>query len=83
MQEWRTLSTTATGDELLGRAMELAAAGQRDVEALLELTGRNSGLAHQARGRCLAMLQARPTERRTLLQALELIDCTLDQLEAG
>ena len=63
--------------------MELAAAGQDDVEPLLQLTGRNSGLAHQARGRCLALLQARPTERRTLLQALELIDCTLDQLEAG
>ena len=77
------MTMVATGDVLLERAMELAKAGDDNVEPLLELSGANTGAAHQARGRCLAALQARPTERRTLLQALELIDHALDRLEAG
>jgi hypothetical protein len=65
--------------------MELAAEGDADVTSLLELTGSSPGALHQARGRCLAALQSqsrsRPSDRRTLLQALELVDHALDRLE--
>ena len=71
----------STGDLTLQRAIELAAENG-DVDRLLELSDGSRGAIHQARGRCLAALQDRPTDRRALLRALELIDEALDRFEA-
>jgi hypothetical protein len=71
-----------TGDLTLQRAIELSKVSD-GVERLLELSEGSRGAIHQARGRCLAALQERPTNRRELLQALELIDHALDDLDNG
>jgi len=73
----------STGDLALQRAIEVAATGDEGVDRLLALTDGSKGAMHQARGRCLAALQDRPTDRTALLRALELIDHALDRLDAG